>query len=145
MRREGASLVASGGHDAGGASDVIQLDVEIPDRPGELGRLADALGTAGVNIDRISAETGGGRAYVSLIADPPAAARAALKAAGYAYRERTVLVVRLDDHAGALAELARKLGTAGVNITSVIHLETVEGHAQLAIGVDDLARARSLV
>jgi len=124
---------------------VIQLDVEVPDRPGELGKLADALGTAGVNIDRISAETGGGRAYVSVIADQPAAARAALKSAGYPFRERTVLIVRLDDKPGALADLTRKLGTAGVNITSVIHLETVAGHAQLAIGVDDLARARSLV
>lgn len=124
---------------------MIQLDVEVPDRPGELGKLAAVLARAGVNITRITGETGGGRAYISLFVDQPVAARAALKSAGYEARERTILVVRLEDRPGALAELARRLGDAGVNITSVIHLETVAGHAQLAIGVDDLAKARALV
>jgi hypothetical protein len=56
-----------------------------------------------------------------------------------------VLVCRLEDRPGALAALAKKLGAAKVNVTSVIHLETVGGHAQIAIGVDDLAKARELV
>jgi len=56
-----------------------------------------------------------------------------------------VVVVRLEDKPGSLADLARRLGEAGVNITSVIHLETVAGNAQLAIGVDDMAKARGLV
>jgi len=124
---------------------MIQIDVAIPDRPGELGKLAAALGQAKVNIDQISAESGGGRAYVSVIVDQPAAARAALKGHGYTYKDRTVLIVRLEDRPGSLGDLAKKLGSAGVNITSVIHLESVGGHAQLAIGVDDLAKARALV
>lgn len=119
--------------------------MDIPDHPGELGKLAAVLGGAKVNINQISAESTGEKAYVSMIVDQPATARAALKAAGYTSKERTVLVVRLVDRPGSLADLARKLGAAGVNITSVIHLETVGGHAQLAIGVDQLAKARALV
>lgn len=124
---------------------MIQIDVEVPDRPGELGKIAAALGDARVNIIAIGAASGQGRSYIGLIVDQPARARAALKEAGFACAERTVLVVRLEDKPGALAALARKLGSAGVDITSVIHLETMQGHAQIALGVDDLAKARALV
>ncbi len=124
---------------------MIQIDVEVPDRPGELGKLAAALGDAGVNIDAIGANSGAGRSYISLIVDQPARARAVLKSAGLTCAERTVIVVRLEDKPGSLAALARKLGSAGVDVTSVIHLESIQGHAQLAIGVDDLAKARALV
>lgn len=124
---------------------MIQIDVVVPDRPGELGKLASLLGGAGININAISAESGGGRSYMSLVVEQPARARAALKQAGYECSERTVVVVRLEDKPGSLADLARRLGEAGVNITSVIHLETVAGNAQLAIGVDDMAKARGLV
>ncbi|OGS60207.1 MAG: hypothetical protein A3K59_03230 [Euryarchaeota archaeon RBG_19FT_COMBO_69_17] len=124
---------------------MIQIDVEIRNRPGELGKLAQVLGEAGVNIGHISAQAGKTRAYVSLIVDQTATARSALKAAGYAAAQRTVLIVRLKDKPAALGELARRLGDAGVNIDSVVHLETAGGFAQLAIGVDDLAKARGLV
>lgn len=124
---------------------MIQIDVDVPDRPGELGKLATLLGRAGININAISAESAGGRSYMSFVVDQPAAARGALKQAGYSCAERTVLVVRLEDKPGALADLARRLGESGVNITSVIHLEAVGGNVQLAIGVDDMAKARSLV
>lgn len=124
---------------------MIQIDIEVPDRPGELGKLAKVLGDEGINIDAVSAETGGGRAYVSLIVDQPSRARAALKNSGYTSIERTVLVCSLEDKPGALAALAGKLGRAGVNITSVIHLESTTGRVQVAVGVDDLAKARALV
>jgi len=124
---------------------LIQIDVELPDRPGELAKLAKVLSDASINIDAISAESGGSRAYVSLIVDQPARARVALKGAGYGYAERTVLVCTLEDRPGALAALAGKLGDAGVNITSVIQLESSGGRVQMAIGVDDLAKARAFV
>jgi hypothetical protein len=124
---------------------MIQIDIDVPDRPGELAKLASVLGGAGINIDAISAESAGGRSYVSLIANQPARAREALKKAGYACSTRTVLVVRLEDKPGALAALAKKLGDAGVDVVSAIHLGTVGGHPQLALSVDNLEKARSLV
>ena len=124
---------------------MIQIDIDVPDRPGELAKLATVLGTAGINIDAISAESAGGRSYVSLIANQPVQAREALVKHGCTCSTRTVLVVRLDDRPGALAALAQKLGDAGVDVVSAIHLGTVGGHAQLALGVDNLEKARSLV
>src|SRR5207249_6625726 len=75
----------------------------------------------------------------------PMQAREAIMKSGYTCSTRTVLVVRLEDKPGALAALARKLGDAGVDVVSAIHLGTVGGHAQVALGVDNLERARSLV
>jgi hypothetical protein len=124
---------------------MIQLDIDVPDRPGELAKLAAILGETQLNIEAISAESVGGRSYMSLIVNEPMQAREALKKKGYTCATRTVLVVRLDDRPGALAGLARRLGDAGVDVVSVIHLGTVGGHAQIALGVDNLEKARSLV
>ena len=124
---------------------MIQIDMEVPDRPGELAKLAAILGEAGINIDAIGAESASGRSYVSLIVNQPMQAREAIMKSGYTCSTRTVLVVRLEDKPGALAALARKLGDAGVDVVSAIHLGTVGGHAQVALGVDNLERARSLV
>ncbi len=124
---------------------LIQIDVDVPDKPGELAKLAAILGEAGINIDAISAESTGGRSYMGLVVNQPIQAREALMKRGYASSSRTVLVVRLDDRPGALASLARRLGDAGVDIVSLIHLGSVGGHAQVALGVDNLEKARSLV
>lgn len=124
---------------------MIQLDVDVPDRPGELAKLAAILGRAKINIDAIGAESAGGRSYMSLIVNQPMQAREALVKEGYGCSTRTVLVVSLEDRPGALAALARKLGDAGVDVVSAIHLGSVGGHAQLALGVDNLEKARSLV
>jgi len=124
---------------------MIQIDIEVPDRPGELAKLAAILGAARINIDAISAESAGGRSYVSLVVNEPVQAREALVKHGYTSSSRTVLVVRVEDSPGALAALAKKLGDAGVDIVSAIHLGTVGGYAQLALGVDNIEKARSLV
>jgi hypothetical protein len=130
---------------AAGREAMIQLDIEVPDRPGELGKLAAILGAAKINIEAISGESAGGRSYVSLIVSQPVQAREALMKNGYVCSSRTVLVVRLEDKPGALAALAKKLGDAGVDVVSAIHLGTVGGQAQIALGVDNLEKARSLV
>ena len=124
---------------------AIEFDVVLPDRPGELGRLAAALAEKGVNIDAIAAHTAFGKGYVAVLPAEPGRTRDALKAAGLTFMERTVLTVQLENRPGVLAELAKRLGAAGVNITSVVPIGAAEGRVQLAIGVDDLDKARRLV
>ena len=124
---------------------AIQFDVVIPDRPGELGKLATTLGERGVNIDAISCATGGGKAYAILLIPEAHKTREGLRAAGYTFLERSVLTVQLEDKPGTLGELAKRLGAAGVNITSIVTLNAREGRVQLAIGVDNLEKARRVV
>lgn len=124
---------------------VIQLDVDLPDRPGEMGKILRLLAAETINIDAMSANSGAGRSYVSLITDQPIRARQSLAKAGYECAQRTVIIVSLPDTPGALAALAHKLGDAGVDIQSVVQLESVGDRVQLALGVDNLDAARSLV
>src|SRR2546426_5412378 len=133
--RRRVTLVASPAY-VGPEGDMIQIDMEVPDRPGELAKLAAILGDAGINIDAIGAESTGGRSYVSLIVNQPLQARGAVMKSGDACSMRTVLVVRPYDKTGALAAPPRKLGDGGVDGVSAIPLRTVGGHAQGALGVD---------
>lgn len=124
---------------------MIQLDVEVPDKPGELAKLLGVLAAASINIDAMSANSGDGASYVSLLTDQPIKARQSLKKAGYSCSQRTVIVVTVADKPGSFAALARRLGEAGVDIQSVVHLESIGDRVQLALGVDNRDVARALV
>ncbi len=124
---------------------MIQLDVDLPDRPGELGKVLRILAAENVNIDAVSANSGAGHSYLSLITDQPIRARQSLSKAGYECAQRTVIVVTVPDAPGAFAALADRLGEAGVDIESVVLLENVGERVQLALGVDNVDAARPLV
>lgn len=117
----------------------------MPDRPGELAKLLKFLAAESINIDAMSANSGSQHTFVSLITNQPIKTRQCLRKAGYAWSQRTVIVVSLDDRPGSFAALAKKLGEAGVDIESVVPLEVVGDRVQLAIGVDNRDAARALV
>ena len=119
------------------------LTVVLQDRPGELARLGQATGEAGVNIQGMCAFTGEGRGVIHiLVADAQAAvARQALEEAGMGVAdEREVLVIDVEDRPGTLGELARSLGEAGVNIELAY---TTFGGVKLVIATDDVDSARA--
>jgi hypothetical protein len=119
------------------------LTVVLQDRPGELARLGEAAGSAGVNIQGMCAFTGEGRGIIHVLVDDPkaSAARRALEDAGMGVAdEREVLVVDMEDRPGTLGELARTLGEANVNIELVY---TTFGGIKLVIATDDLESARA--
>jgi hypothetical protein len=119
------------------------LTVVLQDRPGELARLGEATGSAGVNIQGMCAFTGEGRGIIHVLVDDPKAnaARRALEDAGMGVAdEREVLVVDMEDRPGTLGELARTLGEANVNIELVY---TTFGGIKLVIATDDLESARA--
>ena len=119
------------------------LTITLEDQPGRLGDLGEATAAAGINIEGLCATTSGGRAEVHVLVDDEAAAREALGSAGIDVDAETdVLVVELEDRPGTLADVARKLADAGVNIGLAY---STFGGVRLVLGVDDLDRARSVV
>jgi len=119
------------------------LTVVLQDRPGELARLGQATGEAGVNIQGMCAFTGEGRGIIHILVDDAkaAVARKALEDTGMGVAdEREVLVVDVEDRPGTLGELARTLGEAGVNIELAY---TTFGGVKLVIATDDLESARA--
>ena len=119
------------------------LTIVLRDRPGELARLGEATGQAGVNIQGMCAFAGEGRGIIHvLVLDEDAeAAQRALEEAGMGVADdREVLVVDVEDRPGTLGELARDLGEAGVNIELAY---TTFGGIKLVIATDDLDSARA--
>jgi hypothetical protein len=119
------------------------LTVILDDRPGELARLGEVAGAAGVNIQGLAAFTGEGRGVVHVLVGEEQAARAAevLQRAGMGIAdEREVLVVDVDDRPGSLGELARELAEANVNIDLAY---TTFGGVRIVIATDDLDNARA--
>jgi len=119
------------------------LTVVLSDEPGQLATLAGATGAAGVNIDGTCAFTGEGRGIIHVLVADDAVKRAvsALEEAGMAVADRRpVLVIDVDDRPGSLAEVARELAEAGVNIEL---LYTTFGGVKLVVATDDMASARA--
>jgi hypothetical protein len=122
---------------------AVDLTLILDDRPGELARMGEVLGDAGVNIAGLAAFTGEGRGVIHVLVDDDAVARAtaALKAAHMGVAdEREVLVVDVEDRPGTLGELARSLGEASVNIELAY---TTFGGVKLVIATDDIDNARA--
>jgi hypothetical protein len=122
----------------------VDFTLILDDQPGELARMGEVLGDAGVNIGGLAAFTGEGRGVIHVLVDDDATARAdeALRAAGMGIAdEREVLVIDADDRPGTLGELARELAAANVNID--LAYTTFGGGVKIVIATDDLESARA--
>jgi hypothetical protein len=122
---------------------ATDITVILRDRPGELARLGEATGEAGVNIEGMCAMTGEGRGVIHILVpdEKVAAAGEALERAGLGVAdEREVLVIDVNDRPGTLGGLARALGDANVNIELAY---TTFGGIKLVVATDDLDSARA--
>jgi hypothetical protein len=132
----------------GGKSEYAMptdLTVILEHRPGELARLGEVTGEAGVTIHGLAAFTGEGRGVVHVLLDDEAVAgcRAALERAGMGIAdEREVFMVAVDDRPAALGELTRKLAQANVNVD--LAYTTFTG-GKIVIATDDVESARAVL
>ncbi|HZU48192.1 MAG TPA: amino acid-binding protein [Mycobacterium sp.] len=119
---------------------ATDLTLYIDDEPGELARVGDVLGKAGVNIAGLCALSSGGQSEVHILVYDATPAFEALHDAGIKIaEEQEVIVLDIQDRPGALAEAIHKLGTAKVNLeTAYLATET-----RLVLGADNLADAKA--
>jgi len=119
------------------------LTVVLRDQPGELARLGESTGAAGVNIQGMCAFTGEGRGIIHVLIADEAVERAvtAVEEAGLGVVDRReVLVIDIEDRPGCLGELARELADASVNIELMY---TTFGGVNVVIATDDLENVRA--
>jgi hypothetical protein len=122
---------------------ATDLTVILKDEPGQLARLGEATGEAGVNILGLCAMTGDGHGYIHMLVDDDnvAAARAALDGAGMGIAdEREALVIDIEDRPGTLGDVSRTLADASVNIDFAY---STFGGVNLVVVTDDLDSARA--
>jgi len=93
-----------------------QLSVFVQNKVGTLGELCIALTKANINIKALSIVDDLDWGIVRLIVDEPEKAKEILHKLGLMYGEGLVVTVMLENHPGALAELADKLKKKKINI-----------------------------
>jgi len=99
---------------------AFDLTIEVENTPGALAEVASAVSDAGVNLAAATCIGNGERAELHILVPHPEPVRHALAIAHLGVnREREVVVVDVEDRPGALADLARKVARAGVNIELV--------------------------
>ncbi len=121
-----------------------QLTVWVESRPGELGRIAKALGDAKVNVTGFVCYGPAGESPIRLQVSSPTKAKRVLQELGVRITEEEVLRLTLSDKPGVLGEVGTRLGQAGINLEYAYATVTKGGKkADVVLGVSDLAAAAS--
>jgi hypothetical protein len=106
---------------------ATDLTVVLEDRAGQLARVGEALGDAGVNVEGFCATTQDGLGIVHVLVENAMLAQNALILADLKVEgESDAVLIDLSDEAdrpGALGRMAGKVASAGVNI-SIAYLAT---------------------
>ena len=119
--------------------------IQLTNHPGDLSRVAQALGRRGVNIKALTAVSVAGTAIARILPDDIVVARSALEAAKIRFTESEVHLVLLENKAGILADLTNRLGDAGVNLEALYVTGTADDLVELAIVCDDPKKAKKIL
>ena len=123
---------------------ATDLGVSVPDSPGGLADVGEALGNAGINIEGLCGVGLGDRGVIHVLVEDAAAARSALEAAGLSVESEAEAIVSdlpadQVDTPGVMGQMARAVANAGVNMRAV-YLAT-KNRAVAVTDDNDKARA----
>jgi hypothetical protein len=117
--------------------------VEAANKPGEFARHASAIASREVNLSNVVCLGIGDRGGAAFSSTDESALRSALNEAGIAFREVSVVEATLDDKPGTIADAAKRLGDAGVNIELIAPTGMDGQKVNVAFGVDKADAARA--
>jgi hypothetical protein len=121
---------------------AFDLEIDVENTPGALAAVAAAISDAGVNIAAATCVGNHERAELHILVKHPGAAKHSLAISNLAITsEREVVVVDVEDRPGVLADLTRKIATAGVNLDLVY----VATRNRVVFGSPDLDALRAAV
>jgi hypothetical protein len=119
--------------------------IQLTNHPGDLARVAQALGRRGVNIKALAGLSIGGTAMARILPDDIVAARSALEAANIRFTESEVHILLLENKAGELANVANRLGEAGINLEAIYITGIAGDLIELAIVSDNPKKAKKIL
>lgn len=122
-----------------------RITVVVHNRPGLLAEITELLASKNLSITSIVAESHGADGVLHLGAERVDEALAVLTAAGYHAVTEDVLLARVQDRPGALAQLSRRLMEAQLDIRGLNMVQRNDGWAVVAIATSDNARARGVL
>lgn len=111
-----------------------------------IGNIMRILADADVNIDSITGEHYNTQAVVTITTVQQGEAIKAIEAhEGYQVLSEDILLVRVNDKRGALAEIAQRFSSAAIDIRSIRFVERHGDYALVAISTTRTAEALDLV
>jgi len=124
---------------------LMQFEISVQNKPGEIARITELLGRNSVNIQGISTELNAKNGYIKVITDDEATARRSLKVGGLDFLEREVLEISLPDRPGELAKMTKTLARAGINIESLFIIGSGTAFEKVALGVNDMDKTKEVL
>ena len=118
-----------------------EFKIFVEHKPGELAKVTEALESIAVNIKAISIEANGDKASLRVVTNDINTTIKALDESGTHYEQHDILMVSLIDRPGELSKVAKKLGKAKINIESIYILGQKNGKTEVALVVDNMAKA----
>ncbi len=122
-----------------------QLTVLVPNQPGQLAKISEALAAHDINIEDFDVESHGADGLISLTVDKYDSALRALRDAGYRAVTQSTLLIRLEDKPGALAAIAARLKDAGIDLRSMHIVRRSENVSIASLVADDNAKAAEIL
>jgi len=121
---------------------MYDVAIRLENKPGEMARMGETLGAAGVSVEGGGGWVVDGKGYMHFLFEDGAATKKALEAVGIeVLGVRQVLVQKLrQDIPGQLGKIARRMADAGVNIEVVYS----DHSNQLCLVVDDFDKGKAV-
>ena len=121
------------------------LNIIQEDHPGLLAEVTSVLGGEGITVHDFAGLSVGKTAVISLTIERDKEAFRLLSDAGYRVIASEHLLVRLEKHPGALAELSRRLAEENVNVRGMHIVNNDETAGIVALETVDHEKAREVL
>jgi len=116
--------------------------VDLRNKPGELAKVTEAIAAKGIDITGFSGATCADSGTVALLTNDDAGTRSALTDGHWTYRPFEVVTASLANKPGSLAQAARRLANAGINIEAAVPTEMSGGNVHVGFVTDNPTKAK---
>jgi hypothetical protein len=118
---------------------MMEISMELPDVPGSLAKVTEALAEANIcAMGRVAPN-------VALVTKQVPQTKVVLDKLGINYSVSELLKMVMPDEPGVLAQFSRRLADGGVNMNSIYILSKFRGETELVFSVDDSVKAREIL
>jgi len=121
-----------------------QISILTPNKPGVLAKVTSALGSNGINLKSISAQTFPEGAVIKVLTNDANSAKKTLEREGFSATISDILLLEMDDKAGELSKFARKFAASRINIETIYVMSRDSEKVVLAVQSDNNAKAKTV-
>jgi hypothetical protein len=116
--------------------------VDLKNKPAELAKVTEAIAQKGIDITGFSGSTCGDSGIVSLVTNDEQATQRTLTEGQWKFRTIELVEASVASRPGSLADVARRLGKAGINIVAAFPVSMADGNVHVAFATDDPVKAK---